>query len=197
MKEGRSGNGSPFFHADDEAVKGLGRPPRFGLADLLQPDGRGHLIRKFLVVVDDTPEMNAALGYASKRARSTGGRVVLLRVTPEATDEHWSGVRDEIRRQQREEAEALLAKLSDKVTALSGATPIFLIYEGDTLAAVRRAAAEDPDIKILVLASATGSRGPGPLVTSIVNKGVGVEGRKLPVTIVPGEMTEADIEDMA
>ena len=155
------------------------------------------MIRKFLVVVDDTPEMNAALGYAAKRARSTGGRVVLLRVTPEATEEHWSGVRDEIRRQQRAEAEALLASLSDRVTALSGATPIFLIYEGDSLAAVRRAAAEDPDIKILVLASATGSRGPGPLVTSIVSKGVGVEGRKLPVTIVPGEMTDADIEDMA
>lgn len=155
------------------------------------------MIRKFLVVVDDTPEMNAALGYASRRARATGGRVVMLRVTPEATDEHWSGVRDEIRRQQREEAEALLAGLSDKVADLSGAPPVFLIYEGDPLAAVRRAAAEDPDIKILVLASAAGGRGPGPLVTSIVNKGVGVEGRKLPVTIVPGEMTEADIEDVA
>jgi len=155
------------------------------------------LIRKFLVVVDDTPEMNAALGYASQRARSTGGRVVLLRVTPEATDEHWSGVRDEIRRQQREEAEQLLARLSDVVTERSGHPPIFLIYEGDPLAAVRRAAAEDPDIKILVLASATGGRGPGPLVSAVVSKGVGVEGRKLPVTIVPGEMTEADIADMA
>jgi len=34
-------------------------------------------------------------------------------------------------------------------------------------------------------------------VSAVVSKGVGVEGRKLPVTIVPGEMTEADIADMA
>ena len=63
--------------------------------------------RKFLVVVDDSPELGAALGYASRRAKSTGGRVVLLRALPGGSDEHWSGVRDEIRRQQREEAEAL------------------------------------------------------------------------------------------
>ncbi|CCG42445.1 universal stress protein [Magnetospirillum molischianum] len=36
--------------------------------------------RVFLVVVDDTPEQPAALRYASRRARSTGGRVALLRV---------------------------------------------------------------------------------------------------------------------
>jgi len=32
------------------------------------------MARKFLVVVDDSPEFEAALRYASRRARSTGGR---------------------------------------------------------------------------------------------------------------------------
>lgn len=153
--------------------------------------------RKFLVVVDDTPEMNAALAYASRRARSTGGHVVLLRVTPDATDEHWSGVRDEIRRQNREEAEALLSRLGDQVAERSGAAPVFIIYEGEALAAVRRAASEDPDIKILVLASSTGSRGPGPLVSAIMKHGVEGQGRKLPVTVVPGELSDEEIEDLA
>ena len=36
--------------------------------------------RKFLVVVDDSPEFETALRYAARRARSTGGRVALLRV---------------------------------------------------------------------------------------------------------------------
>lgn len=153
--------------------------------------------RKFLVVVDDTPEMDAALAYASRRARNTQGHVVLLRVLPDATDEHWSGVRDEIRRQNREEAEALLNKLGEKVAEQSGSPPIYLIYDGDPVAAVRRAAAEDPGIKILVLATATGSRGPGPLVTSIVKQGIGVQGRKLPVTLVPGELSPEDIDDLA
>lgn len=153
--------------------------------------------RKFLVVVDDTPEMNAALNYAARRAKATGGHVVLLRVTPEATDEHWSGVRDEIRRQNREEAEVLLTRIAEQVTATAGSAPVFLIYEGDPLAAIRRAASEDPDIKILVLASSTGTRGPGPIVSAILKQGIGAEGRKLPVTVVPGELSDAELEDLA
>ena len=61
--------------------------------------------RKFLVVVDDSPEFEAALRYASRRARSTGGRVALLRIIPGGSDEHWAGVREEIQRQQRAEEE--------------------------------------------------------------------------------------------
>ena len=46
--------------------------------------------RKFLVVVDDSPEFESALRYAARRARSTGGRVALLRVIPAAaSDAHW------------------------------------------------------------------------------------------------------------
>ena len=70
--------------------------------------------RKFLVVADDSPEFDSALRFAARRARSTGGRVVLLRAIPPSAFEHWSGVREEIMRQQREEAEALLNRLGEK-----------------------------------------------------------------------------------
>lgn len=153
--------------------------------------------RKFLVVVDDSPELGAALGYASRRAKSTGGRVVLLRALPGGSDEHWSGVRDEIRRQQREEAEALLTRIGEEVAEKSGAAPIFLIEEGDPQGAIRKTVGADPDIKILVLAAGSGSRGPGPLVSAVLKQGGAFTGRKLPVTIVPGELTDADIEDLA
>ena len=36
--------------------------------------------RKFLVIADDSPEFQAALRFACRRARSTGGHVALLRV---------------------------------------------------------------------------------------------------------------------
>ncbi len=151
--------------------------------------------RKFLVVVDDSPEFDAALRYASRRARSTGGRVALLRVIPRGSDAHWSGVRDDIQRELREEAEKLLARLGEQAAVRSGAAPLFLIHEGDPEAAIRAAIADDPEIKILVLAAASGGRGPGPLVSAVLKGGLG--GRKLPVTLVPGELTEADIEDLA
>lgn len=152
--------------------------------------------RKFLVVVDDSPEFEAALRYASRRARSTGGRVALLRVIPGGSDAHWSGVRDDIERELREEAEALLNRLGAEAAERSGAQPLFLIESGDPQAAIRKVVGEDPEIKILVLAAGTGPRGPGPLVAAVVKQG-GFGGRKLPVTIVPGELTEADIEDLA
>ncbi|MBK1969217.1 universal stress protein [Brevundimonas sp. 3P9-tot-E] len=153
--------------------------------------------RKFLVVVDDTPELDAALAYAARRARSTGGHVVLLRALVGGSDEHWSGVRDEIRRQQREEAEALLARLGEKVAETSGAPPVYLIEEGDPQAAIRKAVSDDPDIKILILAAGANGRGPGPLISAVLKHGAGFTGRKLPVTIVPGELTEEEIQDLA
>ena len=36
--------------------------------------------RKFLVVADETPEFKAALRFACRRARNTGGHVALLKV---------------------------------------------------------------------------------------------------------------------
>ncbi|CAN5118493.1 universal stress protein [soil metagenome] len=153
--------------------------------------------RKFLVVVDDSPEFEAALRYAARRARSTGGRVVMLRVIPSSTDEHWSGVREEIQRQLRAEAEALLNTLGAEAGERSGAQPVFLIEEGEPQDAIRKVVGEDPDIKILVLASASGGRAAGPLVAAILKQGAAFTGRKLPVTIVPGELTDSEIEDLA
>ncbi|MBL0948119.1 universal stress protein [Brevundimonas sp.] len=152
--------------------------------------------RKFLVVVDDSPEFGTALRYAARRARSTGGRVALLRVIGHGSDAHWSGVRDEIDRQLREEAEALLMRLGEEAADRSGAPPLFLIEEGDPLAAIRKVVDDDPDIKILILASGSGARGPGPLISAIVKQG-SPGGRKLPVTIVPGELSDSEVEDLA
>ena len=47
------------------------------------------------------------------------------------------------------------------------------------------------------LAAGHGGRGPGPLVSAVVKQGAAFTGRKLPVTIVPGELTEKEIEDLA
>lgn len=154
--------------------------------------------RKFLVVADETPEFQAALRFACRRARSTGGHVALLRVIEPAVFEHWSGVREEIARQQREEAEATLGASADYVQAETGLPPEFLIIEADsTRAALQQVLSDDPDIKIMVLASAVGGRGPGPLVASIAKEGVRWGERKVPITIVPGDLTDDEIADLA
>ena len=152
--------------------------------------------RKFLVVVDDSPEFEAALRYTARRARSTGGHLVMLRIIPQAaSDAHWAGVREEIERQTRAEAETSLNAWAAEAAERSGSTPILLIERGDPQACIRKVVGEDPDIKILVLAAGSGA--PGPLVAAVVKQGAAFTGRKLPVTIVPGELTEKEIEDLA
>lgn len=154
--------------------------------------------RKFLVIADDSPEFEAALRFACRRARSTEGHVALLRVIEPAVFEHWSGVREEIERQARQEAEAVLQKMAEFVIAETGHPPEFIIKHADnTRAALRQVVSEDPDIKILVLAAAVGGRGPGPLVASIAKEGVKWGSRKLPVTVVPGDLTDEEILDLA
>ena len=154
--------------------------------------------RKFLVVADDSPEFQAALKFACRRARSTGGHVALLRVIEPAVFEHWSGVREEIERQARQEAEQVLQKLADFVVAETGQPPEFVIKHADnTRTALREVIAADPAIKILVMAAAVGGRGPGPLVAALAKDGVKWGTRKLPVTVVPGDLTDAEIADLA
>ena len=164
------------------------------------PDPAAHAgppVRKFLVIADDSPEFPAALRYACARARATEGRITLLRVLEPAVFEHWSGVREDMERQQRSEAEALLQKLAAQVVEATGQAPEFLVKEsGDVRGAIRAVIMEDPEIKILVLAAAVHGRGPGPLVSAICKEGVSHHGRKLPVTIVPGDLSDAEIGEL-
>jgi nucleotide-binding universal stress UspA family protein len=153
-------------------------------------------VRKFLVVADDSPERTAALRYACRRAERVGGRVALLRTMDRAVFEHWSGVREEIERQTRAEAEAALQAMAEQVMTLTGQPAELLIREGEPWPAIRAAVAEDPDIKVLVLAAAVGGRGPGPLVASVAKGGTGGGGRRLAVTIVPGDLTDAELIDL-
>ncbi|HRD29174.1 MAG TPA: universal stress protein, partial [Caulobacter sp.] len=67
----------------------------------------------------------------------------------------------------------------------------------NTKSAIRSVVASDPDIKILVLAASTGGKGPGPLVASLARDGVNWGTRKLPVTVVPGDLTDEEVADLA
>lgn len=168
-------------------------------SEAASPPPSGPQLRKFLVVADDSPEFSAALRYACARAKATGGRITLLRVLEPAVFEHWSGVREEMERQQRAEAESLLQKFAAQVVDATGHPPEFVVRDGASGArgAIRSVVMEDPEIKILVLAAAVQGRGPGPLVSAVCKEGVNNHGRKLPVTVVPGDLTDDEITELS
>ncbi|MFM8376138.1 MAG: universal stress protein, partial [Phenylobacterium sp.] len=87
--------------------------------------------RKFLVISDGSAEFAAALRFACRRARSTGGRIAILRVIPPAVFEHWSGVRGEIERQARAEAAEEMKAYAPLVLTETGGPPELLFVSAD------------------------------------------------------------------
>ena len=79
--------------------------------------------RKFLVIIDDTPECSRAVLYAALRAERTGGAVVLLFVIGPADFQHWLGVENIMRAEAMEEAESTLGRFADLVRAKSTIEP--------------------------------------------------------------------------
>jgi nucleotide-binding universal stress UspA family protein len=149
----------------------------------------------FLVVVDNSPEMRVALRFASRRAKRTSGRVGLLRVVRKADFQHWAAIGNLMREEARDEAEQLLQEHAATVTELTGGEmPILYVKEGDIKSAVVQLIDEDSQIRILVLAAATGKRGPGPLITFLMKKIIGKS--RIPVTIVPGGLTNDQIDTL-
>jgi nucleotide-binding universal stress UspA family protein len=148
--------------------------------------------RKFLVVVDKTPECAVGLRFATRRAQNTGGRVTLMAAATPADFQQWRGVEEIMRDEAHAEAEALLHTAAKTVNELSGILPELVIMEGRTTDCLAQLLKEDPSISILVLASGTAKEGPGPLVTMFATAV-----QSIPVTIVPGNFTEAQIDALA
>jgi nucleotide-binding universal stress UspA family protein len=152
-------------------------------------------MRKFMVVVDDTPECMNALRYAARRAANTGGGVTMLYVIPPEEFQHWAGVEEVMQREKREQAEARLGALADEVRALAGVMPEFAIREGRPDEEVLAHLEGDEKIRVLVLGAAEEGEGPGPLVSTLVGKRGGR--MPIPVTVVPGSLSLDAIDQIA
>jgi nucleotide-binding universal stress UspA family protein len=147
--------------------------------------------RIFLVVVDETEEMRNALYFACRRALHTGGRVALYYALEPPEFQHWLGVERVMQEEARQQAEQTLQTLAAEVQAKTGKMPVLYLREGrrrDQLIALLN---EEPGISLLVLGMASGREGPGPLVSYLVSQGGQI---RLPVTLVPGGLSETEID---
>jgi nucleotide-binding universal stress UspA family protein len=148
--------------------------------------------RVFLVVVDDSEELQTALHYAARRAAHTGGRLALLYVIEPSELQHWISIEKLAHEEQREEAEQLLQRLCEEIAPIAGAMPIVFIREGHRRDELLALIAEEPSISILVLASGTGPEGPGPLISFLTGKPAAR--LRIPITIVPGDLTAEQLD---
>jgi nucleotide-binding universal stress UspA family protein len=148
--------------------------------------------RVFLVVVDESEEMHVAIRYAALRAKSVGGKVALLYVIEPSDFVQWMAVEDLEKEESRAAAEVLLQQLSGEVTKLTGTLPVLYVREGGRRDELLKLIEEDPSISILVLAASTAPTGPGPLIAALTGKFVNK--LRVPVTVVPGNLTEEQLE---
>ncbi|HYE00165.1 MAG TPA: universal stress protein [Alphaproteobacteria bacterium] len=150
------------------------------------------LERVFLVVLDASEELSLALRYACRRAYRTGGRVALLYVIEPSDLQSWMAVEDIVRAEQEEEAQEVVKKYATQVQETTGQMPVVFIREGKRQEELLKLIDEEPRISVLVLGANTGTEGPGPLVQLVVGK---MAGRlRVPVTVVPGGLTEAQVD---
>jgi nucleotide-binding universal stress UspA family protein len=150
---------------------------------------------KFLVVIDDSPECDRAVYFASRRALRTGASVIMLRVIEtHDRNQQWLGVADIMRAEAHEEANAFLDRYAARAASITGIQPERVIREGDKSQEVLNLIDEDEDIALLVLAAAVGSEGPGPLVSSLAKNAGDFP---IPVALVPGHLSDEDLDSMS
>lgn len=149
--------------------------------------------RKFLVLVDESPDCDRAVTFAAHRVRRTGGTLVLLAVIDSEDFGQFIGVGDVMRAEARIESERLLDTRIARIRSIGPIRTETVIREGRPAEAIEQLVSEDPGIGILVIAAGQGDKGPGPLVTHFASH----NRLHILVTIVPGAMTNEEIVAVA
>lgn len=148
--------------------------------------------RTFLVAVEESPQLRAALHFACRRAVHTQGAVALFHAVPPSEFHHFSTVAELMDHEAKTEAERLLQQVAADVHRRTGTFPDLYLRQGDTLPELQKVIKENPGISMLVLAADPGPSGPGALIAAISGKLAGKI--DIPVTIVPGDLSEERID---
>ncbi|MDX2143636.1 MAG: universal stress protein [Rhodospirillaceae bacterium] len=150
--------------------------------------------RKFLLVVDQSAELRAAVRFACRRAVRTAGIVALFHAVPKRDFHHFASIGELMEREARDEAEQLMQAIANDIHRITGSYPAVYLREGDTMEQLLSVIAADPSISVLVLGAGTGPEGPGAIVSALSGNLAGKI--RIPVTIVPGHLTDAQIDSL-
>jgi nucleotide-binding universal stress UspA family protein len=150
---------------------------------------------KLLVLVDDTPDCEKAIYYASRRAARLRAQVILLRVIePPDQEIGWLGVSQIVRTEARQEAQTLLNGYVDRANAVAAISPETVLCEGDPAQEILKLIQADEDISILVLAAGSAKEGPGRLVSDLAHT---AGTYPIPIVIVPAHLTDRELNALS
>ncbi len=149
----------------------------------------------YLVCVNSEKYSETALHFVCQMAKDNHGIVTILHVIEPADYQTLGAVAEKMREETINEAENLLKKLADKAKKWGDIMPSLLVKEGlieDEIIAVLE---EDKNISMLITGTASGtsvkSKILPPLVASLGKK------LSIPMLIIPGNLSNRQIEDLA
>lgn len=151
--------------------------------------------RRFVVVYDDSPEAKVSLKFASARAAHvTGGTLVLFHVVPPAEFQHWVAVQDRMDKESGKEAREMMKNIATDIEKEYGIKPEVVIHQGSPKEELQAYIEKANDLFALFLGAHPEGE-PGPLVDYFSGPLCGL--LKCPVVIVPGCLSDEQIDDMA
>ena len=148
--------------------------------------------RLFLVVADDSKELHQALYYAARRAATAGGEVALFRCIEPIEGQLWGGVTEIMEAEAEQASKNLLIELSEYCEKLGAPKPRKFVRKGILHEELFNLIDKEKAIRVLVLGVSTEHGNPGPLINYIINKGSNE--CRVPITIVPGNLTDEQID---
>jgi len=154
--------------------------------------------RKFLVIVDGTPECSVALFFAARVAQRTGGWICLMHILEKKSVGSWSGFGDLNQGGGDARAKELFYAYREKLVEFGyrDLKTETVYREGDKADEIIRFIEQDEDVAVLVLGAASDRSGPGPLVSSL-GTGTSAGDFPVPIYIVPGTLTFEEIAALA
>ena len=149
--------------------------------------------RIFLVVADETSEMHQAIYYASRRAATANGEVAIFRCIEPPEGQLWGGVTKIMEAEAEKLSKELLNDLSNYCIQLGTPKPKIYLKKGNTSNELIKLINNESLITVLVLGASTETGNPGPLINFVINAS---NECRIPITIVPGNLTDQQIDNL-
>ena len=148
-------------------------------------------MRKFLVILDESPECQNAMRFAAMRASRTNGGVVVLAIIPPDAIQHGIGVAELMRQEAEDRITSQYQIFARWMRDSQGVDPELVIREGDPTAQLLAQLESDAEIGVLVLGAAAGKAGPGPIVSRLLRD---LSSLPCAITLIPGDLSRERLE---
>ena len=151
--------------------------------------------KKFLIVIDESEELEKAIYFAANRAIHTEGELSLLYIVDPAINAQWSRIENLIEQEATSEAKKLCRVWAQKIKSRFGIDSEMIIKMGDRCEELLKVVEDDKNIRFLVLASRANDEEPGPLIKALTGKKI--KNLSIPMVVIPGSLSEKEIDLIA